>query len=171
MLRREFLARCAAWGIPTTACTGVGCGTLLHSERCGRPHSNDIDWKIVALDGLGLLLFFIPGVIAFAVDFSTGAIYLPAPEVSFQGHEPAAHGPLPPPSLNRVHVSRTDLVPDRIEQIVTHHLGHSILLGDSKTRISPLPSLDRFDDQCLSHHTNPNFGSPARTLLDRLRPG
>ena len=26
---------------------------------------------------IGLLIFFIPGVIAFAVDFSTGAIYLP----------------------------------------------------------------------------------------------
>ncbi len=32
---------------------------------------------LVVLDGLGLLLFVIPGVAAFAVDFSTGAIYLP----------------------------------------------------------------------------------------------
>ena len=31
-------------------------------DRCGRAHSNQIDWRIVALDGLGLLLFFIPGV-------------------------------------------------------------------------------------------------------------
>jgi hypothetical protein len=33
---------------------------------------------MVALDGVGLLFFFVPGIIAFAVDFMTGAIYLPA---------------------------------------------------------------------------------------------
>jgi len=32
---------------------------------------------VVALDAIGLLFFFVPGVIAFAVDFVTGAIYLP----------------------------------------------------------------------------------------------
>jgi len=49
----------------------------MHAERRGQPHSNQIDWKIAALDGLGLLLFVIPGIVAFAVDFHTGAIYLP----------------------------------------------------------------------------------------------
>jgi hypothetical protein len=41
------------------------------------PHSRDLDWSVVALDALGLILFFVPGVIAFVVDFATGAIYLP----------------------------------------------------------------------------------------------
>ena len=54
----------------------VGCGTIIYPERRGL-QSGRVDVGIAVLDGLGLLLFIIPGVIAFAVDFSTGAIYLP----------------------------------------------------------------------------------------------
>lgn len=55
----------------------VGCGTVIYPERRGQ-QAGRIDVGIAVLDGLGLLLFLIPGVIAFAVDFSTGAIYLPS---------------------------------------------------------------------------------------------
>jgi len=55
----------------------VGCGTIMYPERRGQNHGQ-IDSGVAILDGLGLLLFIIPGVIAFAVDFSTGAIYYPA---------------------------------------------------------------------------------------------
>lgn len=54
----------------------VGCGTILHPERKGQV-SGQIDPKIAIFDAIGLLFFFIPGVIAFAVDFSNGTIYLP----------------------------------------------------------------------------------------------
>lgn len=54
-----------------------GCGTLLYPERKGQSGGR-IDPSIAILDGLGLLLFLIPGLIAFAVDFSNGTIYLPA---------------------------------------------------------------------------------------------
>ena len=78
MDRREFVSRAVAAGIVGTAscCTG-GCGTMIHSERVGRPHSRDLDWKMVGLNALGLVFFFVPGVVAFVVDFCTGAIYLP----------------------------------------------------------------------------------------------
>ena len=49
-----------------------------------------MDWGIFALDAVGLLLFFLPGVIAFAVDFSTGAIYLPPPNIGYGKNEPKA---------------------------------------------------------------------------------
>ena len=55
----------------------VGCGTVIYPERRGQK-AGRIDVGIAILDGLGLLLFLIPGVIAFAVDFGTGAIYLPS---------------------------------------------------------------------------------------------
>ena len=55
----------------------AGCGTIIYPERRGQ-RSGRIDVGIAVLDGIGLLLFIIPGVIAFAVDFSTGAIYLPS---------------------------------------------------------------------------------------------
>ena len=90
MQRRQFVSHALTLGFAgATACGFPGCGTLLHSERRGQPHSNQIDWKIAALDGLGLLLFFVPGVVAFAVDFYTGAIYLPlAPSYPALGVNP-----------------------------------------------------------------------------------
>lgn len=53
-----------------------GCGTLLHPERKGQI-SGRLDPSIVLLDAIGLVFFLVPGVVAFAVDFATGTIYLP----------------------------------------------------------------------------------------------
>src|SRR6185436_15593086 len=72
----------------------VGCGTLIHPERRGQS-SGRIDPAIAILDGIGLLLFIIPGLIAFAIDFATGAIYLPG----------TAAGPL---DRNNMRVARFD---------------------------------------------------------------
>jgi|WetSurMetagenome_2_1015567.scaffolds.fasta_scaffold144394_3 hypothetical protein len=52
------------------------CGTLLYPERRGQGKGS-IDAGVAVLDGLGLILFVIPGLVAFTVDFATGAIYLP----------------------------------------------------------------------------------------------
>jgi hypothetical protein len=95
MLRRDFLWRVAAFcGLSSLA----GCGTIMYPERRHQPRSHQIDWKVAALDGLGLLLFFIPGVIAFVVDFYTGAIYLPAgtPVIAYPPPPPGA--PVYPPA-------------------------------------------------------------------------
>lgn len=54
-----------------------GCGTLMFPERQHEPHSGKLDGNILILDGIGLLFFLIPGLVAFGVDFGTGAIYLP----------------------------------------------------------------------------------------------
>lgn len=59
----------------------TGCGTILHPERKGQVDGR-IDPSIAVLDGIGLLFFLIPGVIAFAVDFSNGTIYLPGTQGS-----------------------------------------------------------------------------------------
>lgn len=53
-----------------------GCGTILYPERKGQ-RAGRIDAGVALLDGIGLLFFLIPGVIAFAVDFNNGTIYLP----------------------------------------------------------------------------------------------
>jgi len=55
----------------------VSCGTLLYPERRGQI-SGRVDPAVILMDGLLCFLFIIPGLIAFVVDFSTGAIYLPA---------------------------------------------------------------------------------------------
>ncbi len=48
----------------------------MHPERKGQT-SGRIDAGVAVLNGVGLLFFLIPGVIAYAVDFSNGTIYLP----------------------------------------------------------------------------------------------
>lgn len=62
--------------IQTTAC-----GTLIYPERRGQK-AGKIDIQVAILNSLGLLLFIVPGVIAFAVDFATGAIFLPGAKKS-----------------------------------------------------------------------------------------
>jgi hypothetical protein len=54
----------------------AGCGTLLYPERKGQKGGH-IDVGVAVLDGIGLFFFLIPGIIAYAVDFSNGTIYLP----------------------------------------------------------------------------------------------
>jgi hypothetical protein len=54
-----------------------GCGTLIFPERQNAEHSGKLDPNILILDGVGLLFFILPGLVAFGVDFVTGAIYLP----------------------------------------------------------------------------------------------
>ena len=55
----------------------TACGTLFYPDRRGQIEGK-IDPVVAALDAIGILFFVIPGLIAFAVDFATGAIYLPA---------------------------------------------------------------------------------------------
>ena len=74
LLRRKLLVAAAV--APLAAC-----GTILHPERKGQVDGR-IDPSIAILNGLGLLLFLVPGVIAFAVDFSNGTIYLPGTQTS-----------------------------------------------------------------------------------------
>lgn len=111
-------------------CHSLGCGTLLHPERRGQPPGR-IDPAIAVLDGVGLLLFFVPGVIAFAVDFATGAIYLPP---DYYGQ--AETGSFDPAKCDVIHVPPSKLTPEKLETIIAERTGHSVKLapGSYKTR-------------------------------------
>jgi hypothetical protein len=117
----------------------TGCGMILHPERRNQPPGGGLDWSVAALDTLGLLLFFIPGVIAFAVDFSTGAIYLP-PNPGYGGDAP----PVKDRQLVSVQVPQKELTPARLEQVATHHAGRDVRLVKGKYETSPLAKLDDF---------------------------
>lgn len=54
----------------------TACGTLFYPDRRGQIDGR-IDPAIAALNAVGLLFYLIPGLIAFGIDFATGAIYLP----------------------------------------------------------------------------------------------
>lgn len=77
------------------------CGTILYPERRGQS-KGDLDIGVVLLDGIGRLFFLIPGIIAYAVDFSTGAIYLPPGEEGPIDTDGSTHAPdlqIPPGEL------------------------------------------------------------------------
>ena len=80
-LRHSWRRRLGGAGLIALLTIQVACGTFLYPERRGQSEGQ-LDTDIVILDAIGLLFFIIPGVIAFAVDFSTGAIYLPTGESS-----------------------------------------------------------------------------------------
>jgi hypothetical protein len=100
----------------------ASCGTLLHPERKGQV-SGRIDPGIAVLDGIGLLFFIVPGVIAFAVDFTNGTIYLPPGEASLQNvpHDLAG--------MVAIRVDKRELTKPHIEMLVREHTGRDIDLG------------------------------------------
>jgi hypothetical protein len=132
--RRGFIRIGAAGSLSLVA----GCGMILHSERRNQPPGGNLDWSVVALDTLGLLLFFIPGVIAFAVDFSTGAIYLPPSQYGNVGR------PAKDQSLITVNVPQKELTQQRLEQVASHHVGRDVRLVSGEYETAPLTKLDDF---------------------------
>lgn len=76
MLRKKFLKLLSIITFIAILLQTAACGTLLYPERRGQKHGQ-LDPAVVILDGVCLIFFIVPGVLAFAVDFITGAIYLP----------------------------------------------------------------------------------------------
>jgi len=54
----------------------ASCGTLMFSHRHGQDKGR-FDPNVIIMDGIGLFFFIVPGLVAYAVDLSSGAIYLP----------------------------------------------------------------------------------------------
>ena len=116
----------------------LGCGTLIYPERRGN-NGSKVDIQVAILDGLGLLLFIIPGVIAYAVDFTTGAIYLPGGS-KHSGHSEMRIVKIKPGEINR----------DRIDQTIREFAGqpvdfckaeiYKISRDDVDTKLSELAS-------------------------------
>lgn len=128
-----------------------GCGTLLYPERRGQ-RAGRLDWKVVALNGVGLLFFFIPGVIAFAVDFLNGTIYLPDESVPCEPpHLPAPvsekkSGKRRISGLRPVKIPRKDLTPKRIEEVIAQYTGKTISLEKDDYHTQEMESIDQFWD-------------------------
>src|SRR4029077_1462062 len=97
----------------------ASCGTLLYPERRGQS-AGRLDVGVVALDGVGLLAFLVPGVIAFVVDFATGAISLPP--------EYALLSPSPGEGLRQVRVDPRELTSGRVEAVVQEQTGKAVSL-------------------------------------------
>lgn len=115
----------------------TGCGTILYPERRGQP-AGILDWKVVALDAVGLILFFIPGVIAFAVDFNNGTIYLPP---DYHGlNQTNRKGA----SLVKVHVPDERMTVGTLEKIVSENTQRDIRLTPGRYETEKLDHIDDF---------------------------
>ncbi|TNE94941.1 hypothetical protein [Porticoccus sp.] len=96
----------------------TACGTILYPERKGQS-AGRLDSGVVVLDAIGLLFFIIPGVIAFAVDFNNGSIYLPGGSASLHGDD-----------LNVVSIDG-EITNEKIEQVILEKTGEMVSLDDS----------------------------------------
>jgi hypothetical protein len=154
----------------TVSLQAVSCGTLMHPNRVGQPRTGPIDPTVVVLDGLGVLLFVIPGLAAFVVDFATGAIYMPGPAYYpvpagaypppgyappgaypppgvYPGPPPTAAGyPPPPPSapvpMTRIDVDPTLLTKAKIQAVVRAQTGRDVDLDGPDVRVQRVQSVD-----------------------------
>lgn len=132
--RRRFLIEMS---LSVSATTMAGCGSMLHPERVGQPRTGPIDWKIAAIDGIGLMLFLVPGVIAFAVDFYNGTLFLPARNY---GEFDAERDD----ELLAIDIAKNDLSQESVERVISEHTEQKIALGPGKYHFKPLPAIEQF---------------------------
>ena len=104
----------------------VSCGTLLYPERQGK-RSGEVDMHVVIMDAIGLVFGVIPGVVAFAVDYHTGAIYLPKGHPRSKGknrHRTEMEG------FIVLKVDPKSLSPETISDLITEEMGFSVWIKD-----------------------------------------
>lgn len=104
------------------------CGTIIYPDRRGQ-NSGNIDTGIAVMDGVGLIFFLIPGIIAYAVDFSTGAIYLPNGRTS---SAPDTDG------IKVVYVNPSKLDQSTIKEVVVRETGAPETLDINKAEVCAL---------------------------------
>ena len=97
----------------------VGCGTLLYPDRQGLKGGR-VDPGVVVLDGVLLFFFIVPGLVAFGIDFYTGAIYLPGGHRRHAQVIPAPNGDLSDAAVREVVARATGVVlpPDAVARAV-----------------------------------------------------
>lgn len=116
----------------------AGCGTIIHPERKGQINGR-LDSSIVLLDAIGLLFFFVPGVIAFAVDFSNGTIYLPGGRRASLSHE----------ELDAISsTGKIDM--QALDSIVQKQAGSSVLLNGEDLQAIHLSSVDQLPRELVA---------------------
>ncbi|MFC3608715.1 polyribonucleotide nucleotidyltransferase [Stutzerimonas tarimensis] len=98
----------------------AGCGTLFYPDRRGQIDGR-IDPAVAALNAVGLLFYLVPGLVAFAIDFTTGAIYLPNSRYS-----------LSPQELQEVIGADGQVDGARLKALIERETGHSLPLDDPR---------------------------------------
>jgi len=107
----------------------ASCGTLLYPERQGQK-GGKIDPSLAIMNGIGLLLFIIPGLVAFGVDFHTGAIYLPNSRSDVDTNKTKEE-------LNYRQIGKLETFDkEELETIIAAHTGIESVLNNPKIQIT-----------------------------------
>ncbi|WPC04499.1 polyribonucleotide nucleotidyltransferase [Pseudomonas benzenivorans] len=96
------------------------CGTLFFPDRRGQIEGK-VDPVVVAMDAIGILFYVIPGLIAFGIDFATGAIYLPNGQYS-----------MAPDTLKQAVDAEGRIDNAKLKALIERHTGHSLPLDDPR---------------------------------------
>ncbi len=99
----------------------TACGSIFYPDRRGQIDGK-IDPAIAALDAVGLLFYIIPGLIAFAVDFATGAIYF----------EPGHTAQIDPARLKPAIGADGQVDKHKLQAILESELGRDFPLDDPR---------------------------------------
>ncbi len=83
-LKKRIFRICAVVVMLAMVFQTLSCGTILYPERRSSPSASgfdpkgrQIDLAVAFLDAIFLIFYIVPGLVAFGVDFATGAIYIP----------------------------------------------------------------------------------------------
>ena len=99
----------------------TACGTLFFPDRRGQIEGR-IDPMVAGLNAIGILFYVIPGLIAFGIDFATGAIYLPSGLTS----------QVDPQDLQNVVDADGKVDPIKLKALIEVQTGHSLPLDDPR---------------------------------------
>ncbi|WP_095109580.1 polyribonucleotide nucleotidyltransferase [Pseudomonas sp. Irchel 3E20] len=99
----------------------AACGSIFYPDRRGQIEGR-IDPLVAGLNAVGLLFYVIPGLIAFAVDFATGAIYL----------EPGKTAQIDPQKLQPAVNADGQVDRQKLQAILETELGRSFPLDDPR---------------------------------------
>lgn len=99
----------------------TACGSIFFPDRRGQIEGK-IDPLVAVLDAVGLLFYVIPGLIAFGVDFATGAIYL----------EPGKTAQISPEKLQQAIGADGKVDNRKLQAILESELGGSFPLDDPR---------------------------------------
>lgn len=99
----------------------TACGTLFFPDRRGQIEGR-IDPLVAGLNAIGILFYVIPGLIAFGIDFATGAIYLPDGQTV----------QVDPQDLKQVVDADGNVDPAKLKALIEVQTGHSLPLDDPR---------------------------------------
>jgi len=99
----------------------TACGTLFFPDRRGQIEGR-IDPVVAGLNAIGILFYVIPGLIAFGIDFASGAIYLPGGMTS----------QVDPQDLQNVVDADGKIDAAKLKALIEVQTGHSLPLDDPR---------------------------------------